>query len=35
MLSFKSEDISIPLGGTFDVADGQSNMIKSLNRKHR
>src|SRR5436305_2371290 len=35
MLSLESEDISIPLGRTLNVADGQSNMIKSLNLKHR
>ena len=34
MLSFKPENVSIPLGGTFDVADGQSDMIKSLDLKH-
>jgi len=34
MFSFKSENLSIPLGGTFDVANGQRDMIKSLNLKH-
>jgi hypothetical protein len=34
MLSLEPEDISIPLGGVFNVVDGQRDMIKGLDLKH-